>query len=136
MVHSGPIHLRLRTNKYNPSTIATHTHDLYEILKEDDKPGCMIIADGGPDYSPKNFVNSLFYFRLFKALNLDMLSVFTYAARCSAYNPIEHLWSTLSNHLAGVVFSPKLDGDTKPPCDQSKLSAAQLKKNVLHSTKQ
>lgn len=36
------------------------------------------------------------------------------------------LWSTLSNHLAGVVFSPKLDGDIKPPCDQSKLSAAQL----------
>ena len=28
--------------------------------------------------------------------------------------------------LAGVIFSPKMEGDSKPPCEQSKLSKIQL----------
>ena len=60
-------------------------------------------------------------------MNLDFLSASTYAARYSAYNPIEQLWSPLSNILPGVVFSPKLDGDTKPPCQQSQLSPDELR---------
>lgn len=46
----------------------------------------------------------------------------THAARYSAYNPIEHVWSPLSNQLAGVVFSPKLDADRKTPIEQKDLS--------------
>ena len=60
-------------------------------------------------------------------VNLDFLSVSTYAARYSAFNPIEDLWSPLSDMLAGVVFSPKLDGDTKPLCLQSQLSPDELR---------
>ena len=88
---------------------------------------CIILSDGGPDYSPSNVLNSLFYFRLFQELNFDLLSVSTYAARYSACNPIEHAWSPLSNLLAGVVISPKLEGDSKPPFDQRNLSADKVK---------
>ena len=79
----------------------------------------MILADEGPDYTPASVGNILFYYRLFKEVNLDFLSVSTYA---------EHLWSPLSNMLAGVAFSPKLDGDIKPTCEQSKLSSDELRK--------
>ena len=125
--HTGPVSLHLRATKYHPSTIATHINNLHNILKEGKKAACIILSDGGPDYSPSNVVNSLFYFRLFQELNFDLLSVSTYAARYSAYNPIEHAWSPLSNLLAGVVFSPKLEGNSKPPCDQRNLSASEIK---------
>ena len=56
-----------------------------------------------------------------------MLSVSRYAARYSAYNAIEHVWSPLSNLLAGEVFSPKMEGDSKPPSQQSTFTQDQLK---------
>ena len=58
------------------------------------------------------FHHRLFYYRLFKELDYDMLSVSTYTARYSAYNPIERAWSPLSHMLAGVIFSPKMEGDS------------------------
>ena len=33
----------------------------------------------------------------------------------------------LTDMFAGVVFSPKLDGDTKPLCQQSQLSPDELR---------
>jgi len=60
-------------------------------------------------------------------MNLDFFSVFSYAARYSAFNPIEHLWSPLRNKLAGVVFKSKLDGEDKPPSAQTKLLADVIK---------
>ena len=69
MTHFGPLHLRLHANKYHPSTIATHVNDLYEILKENYKPACIILSDGGVDFSPKSVINSLIYYRLFMELD-------------------------------------------------------------------
>ena len=86
----------------------------------------MILSDGGPDFSPNSVLNSIFFFRLFKRFDLDLLSIFTYAARYSAFNPIEHLWSILSNKLSGVVFNSKVDGESKPPSQQSGLSNEQI----------
>ena len=126
--HSGSITLRLRSTKYHRSSIAIHVNDLFHILNQNKKPAFMILADEGPDYTPASVVNILFYYRLFKGVNLDFLSVSTYAACYPAFNPIMHLWSSLSNMLAGVAFSPKLDGDIKPPCEQSKLSSDELHK--------
>ena len=40
---------------------------------------------------------------------------------------ILHIWSPLSNTLAGVVFQPKLEGDNNSPCQQSALTSDQLK---------
>ena len=91
--HTDPVSLHLRATKYHPSTIASHINDLHNILKEERKAACIILSDGDPDYSPSNVVTSLFCLRLFQDLNFDLLSVSTYAARYSAYNPIEYAWS-------------------------------------------
>lgn len=66
----------------------------------------MLMLDGGPDFSP---MSVLYYYCLFKTLNLDILSVFSYSARYSAFSCIEHRWSPLSNELLGVLFSPLID---------------------------
>ena len=112
--YSGPTRLMIRSHKYNSTTVATHVTDLYNILKpcKDEKSIYMFLANEGPDFNPSHIANSLFYYRLFKKLDADMLDFMTYAARYSAFNPIEHCWSLASNHLAGVVFSPFVDEDT------------------------
>ena len=50
---------------------------------------------------------------------MDILLVLTYAARYSAFNPIEHLWSPLSNALAGVILSSCVPDESLPPAKQS-----------------
>ena len=83
----------------------------------------MIMADGDPGlFTPISVLNALYFFRLFKILKLNILSVFSYAARYSAFNCIEHLWSPLSNKLAGVQFCATLDDETQPPALQGGLS--------------
>ena len=63
----------------------------------------MLMSDGGMEVESTNaHVGWRHYHLLFKTLNLDTLSVFSYAARYSALNCIEHLWSPLSNQLLGV----------------------------------
>ena len=54
-----------------------------------------------------SIVNILFYYWSFKELNLDLFPTSTFAARYSAFNPIEHVWSSISNGLAGN-FEPDL----------------------------
>ena len=65
----------------------------------------MFLANGGPDFNPSHIANDLFYYRLFKKLDADILVVMIYAARYSAFNPIEYCWSPLSNKFSGVIFS-------------------------------
>jgi len=86
------------------------------------------MSDGGPDFNPTSVVNSLYLYRLFKLLNLDILAAFTYAARYSAFNCIEHLWSPLSDKLSSVVFSNVATGDTKPPVVLGKITTEALQK--------
>ena len=70
----------------------------------------MIMSNSGPSFCPTSVLNTIYYNR-FKKLDLDMLAVFTYAPRYSAFNCIEHLWSPLSNKLTGVVFSNIVSGN-------------------------
>ena len=119
--YSGEANVVIRSHKYNATSIATHLTHLYEILKtiNETKSVFMFLSDGGPDFNPAHIGNKLFYYRLFKELNADILGVLTNAARNSAFNRIEHLWAALSNHL---VFSPLVDGDKAAPAFQSSLS--------------
>ena len=127
---TGPALLYLRSCKYNHSTISTHVKDLCQILKTrietTGQNSYMFISDGGPDFNPSSVLNQLFLYRLFKKLDLDLLAVFTYAARYSAFNPIEHLWSPLSKQLSGVIFDPVVPGENKSPINQSNLTKEQL----------
>ena len=70
----------------------------------------MIMSGSGLDFSPVSVSFLLYYFCLFRKLNLDKLSVFTNASRYSVFNVIEHLLSPLSIKLYGVVFLPKVEG--------------------------
>ena len=60
--------------------------------------------------------------RSFKTLNLDRLTVFTFAPRYSGFNCIEHIWYSRSNKLAGITFSSVYPGDKEPPGKLSRLS--------------
>ena len=124
MPYSGQIHLMIRLHKYNPTTAVTHITDLFKILSpyKQVKSIFMFLADGAPDFNRAHMVNELFYFRLFKKLEADVLAVMTYTARYSAFNPIEHFWSPASNKLASVTFSPlKNESDNVAPALQSGL---------------
>ena len=52
------------------------------------------------------------------------------AARYSAYNPVEHLWSPLSKCLTSVRLSAVATGDDKPPCQIGGLSAEVRKEKI------
>ena len=54
------------------------------------------------------------------------LSCFTYAARYSAFNPIEHAWAPLTPKLSGIILPSVLEGERKPPAKQSGLTTEQL----------
>ncbi|VDI30459.1 Hypothetical predicted protein [Mytilus galloprovincialis] len=50
--------------------------------------------------------------------SLDALVLNSYCPGQSAYNPIEHAWSPLSDALAGVILPPNIHGEEKAPCQQ------------------
>ena len=128
--YSGHCHLRIRSHKYNSTTAATIITDLYDILAhhKQTKSVYMFLADGGPDFNPYHIANDLFYYRLFKKLDADILAVMAYAARYSAFNPVEHCGSSLSNKLSSVIFSPlENEDDVSAPALESGLSKEDLK---------
>ena len=90
----------------------------------------MLLADGVPDFSPEHVLNFVYYFRLFVKLSADMLCVSTYAARYSAYNPIEHLWSSMSNRLTGVTFPVKLQGESNPTLQTKYISCRENRERI------
>ena len=101
-----------------------HTNDLKPVLAafvQEGKTMVTVIADGGSDWSTGSLLNA-FVFRLWKVCNLDMLCITSFAARYSAYNPIEHLWAPLSKKLCSVRLSPVAEVDEKAPYYISGLS--------------
>ena len=92
---------------------------LKKEMEENKKSVFFVLSDNGPDFYPSALINTIYYYQLFCHLRLDMLSVLTYAARYSAFNPIEHLWSPLSNALAGVIQPSCVPGESLLPAKQS-----------------
>ena len=91
--HTGSTTVCLCSAKFHSSTCEMHIHDLKPILEAVVKEGktvVTLIVDGGPDWSTSSLLNALYFMRLWKACNLDMLCVTSFAARYSAYNPTEH----------------------------------------------
>ena len=123
--HTGPATVCLRSAVFHSSTSEMHTNDMKPVLDalvQEGKTVVTIIADGGPDWSTGSLLNAIYYLRLWKACNLDMLCITSFAARYSAYNPIEHLWAPLSKKLSSVRLSPIAEGDHKAPYYISGLS--------------
>ena len=116
--HTGPATVCQRSALFHSSTSEMHTNDLKPVLDpvvREGKTIITLIVDGGPDWSTGSLLNAVYFRRLWKVCNLDMLCITSFAARYSAYNPIEHLWSILSKKLACVRLSAIADGDNKAP---------------------
>ena len=78
-----------------------------------------MVGDNGPDMCPKNYINIMYFGRIWRDLSLTRFSCVTYPAGRSAYNPIEHAWSPLSNALTAVTISACLPDEDQPPCKQN-----------------
>lgn len=72
------------------------------------------MSDCGPEFSSVSVIDLLYYFHLFRKLNLDILRIFTYTACYSAFQATEHLWAPLSHKLSVAVFSSKVEKCTPP----------------------
>ena len=124
--HTGPLHVVLSQQKFRDVNIAEHVNNMIPLLQsavEEGKTCAVIISDGGPDWGPKSWAVLLYIVRLFKELNLDLLTLTNHAPYQSAYNMIEHCWAYLSGLLCGVILIACLIGEDKAPVEQSHLSA-------------
>ena len=126
--HTGPAAVFVRAARFHSSTIQSHLNNLKPMVDaavSEGKTVIISIADGGPDWITASLLNMLFYMRLWRDCNLELLVITSFAARYSAYNPIEHLWSPLSKKLNSVRVKA-VDGDERhPPCRISALSDAE-----------
>lgn len=97
----------------------------------------ILTVDGGPDWSTNSLVNALFYMRLWRDNNLDVLVATSFAACFSAFNPIEHLWSPLSKKLDGVTSSAVAPGDSSlPPKPKESVMKREARKKQRSLTEQ
>ena len=96
--------------------------------KNDGKGIAFLKVDNGSDWNLLSFVNELFFCRLFKDSGLDILGIVSYAAKWSAYNNIEHLWSLMSRMLANVILPSVLEGEEKPPYKQTNLTQEEIRR--------
>ncbi|CAG8614977.1 19438_t:CDS:2, partial [Cetraspora pellucida] len=77
-------------------------------LKNKFKPILVLLVDDGPDENPRHFKNIKEYSKLFIKLNLDYLTVRTYAPGQSVYNPVECSMSTLLGKLADYIHGKEV----------------------------
>ena len=113
---NGQLSIFIRPQYQIGTSSTSHMNDLNsliqdnrfdEILKVDGqiKPIWILLVDGGPDENPRHMKNIFQYCRMFRAFDLDYLSVRTHAPGQSAYNPVERSMATLSQKLAGISLS-------------------------------
>ena len=81
-----------------------------------------LVTDNGPDYNMKSLQTVLYFGRLWRDSNSDILVQTSYALGHSGHNMIEHASAPLSQKLAGVTLSITLEGKHRPPCQQAGLS--------------
>ena len=119
---AGPSLVKLRACMFGQSSGMTHANDMHPILKQQvkDRKGIAFIkVDNGSDWNLHSLVNIVFMGRLWRDSGLDILGLVSYAARYSAYNDIEHLWSPLSKHLSSVILPSVLEEDEVEPNKQN-----------------
>ena len=129
-LEAGPAQVVLRPCKFNPSSAQNHVNDMIGILRSqvaDGKGIAFLKVDNGSDWNLLSLVNEIFFSRLWRDSKLDLLVILSYAAKWSAYNNVEHLWSPMSRYLANVILRAILEQDDKPPCQQSGLSSEELR---------
>ena len=99
----GSVHMVLRALTFSPSPAEAHTNDLFPLLTAQVKDGkgiTILKIDNGSDWNLLSIVNSLYFFRLWRDSEPDVLGMCSYAVPYSAYNIVEHTWSLMSRRLA------------------------------------
>ncbi|PKC01864.1 hypothetical protein RhiirA5_402651 [Rhizophagus irregularis] len=85
-----------------------HIHECIEFGAADKKRKKeiikIILVNGGPDKNPRHMKNIYQYCRIFRAFDLDYLSIRTHTSGQSSYNPVERSMATLSQKLAGITL--------------------------------
>lgn len=128
---SGHLFLFIRANLFHTASVETHLNDIISLYEGNVPAALGIRADRGPDWGPQHFLNVVSFGRLFLEYNMDVLSIFYLAAYNSAFGVIERFWSSVANWLAGITYSPKLQGEELPPCKQSELSPKELREKEI-----
>ena len=118
MPRTGPLHINLRAQKLQPATVFNHLTDLHQLLEHEHSPCLIVICDNGPDWSKTSLKTFIVMGRLWRDLNLEFLSVISYAPGDSKYNPIEHARSPVTSWLSQVVTKDVLPGEDTPPFKQ------------------
>ncbi|CAG8834561.1 38678_t:CDS:2 [Gigaspora margarita] len=114
-LRSGQLAIFIRPEYFIGTSLLIHMANLLSLvndqdfasvlLKENDiRPIWVLLVDRGPDKNPKHFKNIIEYCNLFQALDLDYLTVRTYALYQSAYNLVERSIASLSEKLAGITL--------------------------------
>eukprot|EP00117_Sycon_ciliatum_P043397 scpid28652/ scgid31427/ len=126
---TGRLHVVNRASKFHQSNAQAHANDLSKIVKQEKflrgQQSLCLTTDNGPDYSMKSLQTFLYIGRLWRDSDLDVLIQTSYAPGHSAHNMIEHAWAPISRKLAGVTLPITLEGEDKPPCQQSGLNSSE-----------
>lgn len=128
---TGVLNLFCRANIFHVASIETHVNDLCSIYSGGFPASLAIRADRGPDWGVQNFLNVFMLGRLFIDSKMDVFCLFHFAADNSAFGIIERKWAPTSKWLAGVSYSPVLEGESVPPAKQSSLSPDQLREKEI-----
>ena len=129
-ISSGPIHMVLYAVKFSPSTTEAHKIDLFPLLIFQVKNGkgiAFLKVNNRPDCNLLTVVNSLYFCRLERDSELDLLRICSYGACYCAYNKTEHNWSLMSRTLASNILPSLLEGDIVPLYRQTNLSLDEIR---------
>ncbi|CAF1263946.1 unnamed protein product [Adineta ricciae] len=112
------------------ATSEVHINNLHRIITENNmllkKNVITIISDNGPDWSTDCTANIYNLGRLWEELKLDALIWVSYAPGHSRFNPIERMFSRLTDLLQGVIVD--LDPSFKEKSQQMDMALLDLSK--------
>ena len=102
-LEAGPGLVKLRACEYDTPSGETHSNDISSTLSaqvsKDKKGMAFLKVDNGSDWNLHSLVNVVYFCRVFKNSKLDVLGNVSYAAKYSAFDNIELLWSPMSKKL-------------------------------------
>ncbi|CAF3383836.1 unnamed protein product [Rotaria sp. Silwood2] len=116
------------TDRLNKATSEVHINNIQQITSENNmlfhKSIITMISDNGPDWSTDCMANIYNLGRLWEEQRLDALIWVSYAPGHSRFNPIERMFSRLTDLLQGVIID--LDTSFKDKSQQMDVALIDL----------
>ncbi|CAF4579955.1 unnamed protein product [Rotaria sp. Silwood2] len=116
------------TDRLNKATSEVHINNIQQITSENNmlfhKSVITMISDNGPDWSTDCMANIYNLGRLWEEQRLDALIWVSYAPGHSRFNPIERMFSRLTDLLQGVIID--LDTSFKDKSQQMDVALIDL----------